>query len=162
MRPGSQRALDEFQRTVRSAVGRWSGDGSELVLTWGEAPHDLDLHLHVVGPDDETTVSYRQRGDLGVAPWAALDADVTGGLGPETIRIGRWAAASYHVAVYNYSNEVPLAGCGARVAVSVGNRRVQVVCPETGTGRWWWVAEIDGTGTPTMRVVNRLEDQPWE
>ena len=63
-----------------------------------------DLTGPLAPPGGRFHVYYSNRGSTTQSPWAALDRDVTGGLGPETISIVQRLAGTYRYTVHDYSN----------------------------------------------------------
>lgn len=71
-----------------------------FVLSWGENPRDLDLHLK----SDDFHISYRnKKGDM---RQAILDRDAKRGFGPETITLNKLQKhKKYELFVYKYSSK---------------------------------------------------------
>jgi len=142
MRPGSDEAQSRFRdivgevlskRCVRvgapltSAMPMPAGTCSKVTLSWGSMPRDLDLHVRIVSHELDYEVYYSDRGSTMQSPWAQLDTDIRHGSGPESLEIARWVSGGkYHIAVCNYSNESPLANCGALVTFSQGSQTESV------------------------------------
>jgi adhesin/invasin len=133
---------------------------SKISLSWRDTPRDLDLYVHLATAEGEYLVHYGQLGNLEGYPWAKLDRDVRNGFGPETITIRHWVSGEYRCAVYNYSGESRLAGCGATLELDVRGRQQVFQCPAEGDGRWWLVFDVD-TNTGNIEVINQMVDQPW-
>ena len=114
-----------------------NADKARLVLSWGDAPVDLDLHL--VGPGFH--VSYQNM--RSVPNEARLDRDSMRGYGPETITANRLRTdARYEVWVHNYSNDKPIPR-GAQVQVFLSDGTTEAVLLPATAQRWVKVAEID-------------------
>lgn len=120
-------------------------DGMRVVLTWGEAPADLDSHLAFTG---NHIYFAHQRGDE-----ANLDVDDTTSYGPETITLDRkHFGIGYVYAVHDYSHiNVPgshaLADSGAKVFVYVGESLVRTYyVPMQQAGNLWTVFRLNGDG----------------
>jgi hypothetical protein len=114
-----------------------NADKARFVLSWGEAPADLDLHL--VGPGFH--VSYQNMKN--VPNEARLDRDSMRGYGPETITANRLRTdARYEVWVQNYSNDKPIAR-GAQVQFFLSDGTTEAIQLPATAQRWVKVAEID-------------------
>ena len=118
-------------------------------------PRDLDLYLRVVRERQVLEVNYSHMGDIAGGPWALLDRDVRDGRGPEMIQIARWLDGTYRCAVHNYSKDLELAGCGAKLNVTMGAQELAFECPSSGTGEWWEVFSYSPT-TGTLNILNRI------
>lgn len=126
-----------------------------IVLTWGEAPRDLDSHLD--GTDSQggnVSISYRNLKKEGVA---SLDLDDTTGFGPETTTIYD-SGGSYLFSVHNYSanyDSATLEQSGAVVKVYLsGQAEPSVYQVPSGDGIWWDVFRIENgevTAVNTLR-----------
>ena len=92
-----------------------------VVLTWGEAPSDLDSHL--TGPtadgDGRFHVYYSDESYLDTN----LDVDDTSSFGPETITIVPPAEGVYRYSVHNYSDRTSADGA---LGIAASPARVQV------------------------------------
>jgi hypothetical protein len=132
---------------------------TRIVLTWGQAPEDLDAHL--TGPGDEGSrfhVYWFDRGSTEVEPFAGLDIDDRDGNGPETITIGQQRSGVYRFSVYNYSNResfenAALAASGAHVQVYRGDELLAQFDVPQQQGTLWTVFELDGA---TLTPVNSM------
>jgi hypothetical protein len=175
MRPGSVLAQQSFKRIVEDAIQKRYGQlpverlGSksvditvpaQVVLSWSANPRDLDLYLHIRTQQGEYITNYQNTGNLHAIPWNRLDADVTSGSGPELIEVAQWIGGTYRLAINNFSKDRPLACCDAKLVFSNGERIWDFKCPDTGTGDWWLVMEIDG-GTGRVEVINKIVSEPW-
>ncbi len=133
-------------------------DGALIRLRWAQ-PEDLDIHLSIETADGRHVISYQELGRLDAAPFAALEGDRQHP-GEERLRIGRWMSAAYELAVNAYGN-VPLAGSGGELILTMGRTTLTVRGPEEGAGAWWHVLRIDGA-TGSVEMVNQLRlDPPW-
>ncbi|MEB1808188.1 MAG: InlB B-repeat-containing protein [Bacillaceae bacterium] len=134
-----------------------------VVLTWGERPRDLDAHL--TGPrangDGRFHVFYGNRSYTeGGVTYAELDVDETGGNGVETITSFREINGIYRYSVHNFSNEMPLAGSGAKVELyKEGNLIRTFRAPAGGSERYWHVFEIENG---SLRQIDRLSNERIE
>jgi hypothetical protein len=176
MRPGSRDAQTQFKAIVGETLvdhcikrNAHSTDDTRLrndspmkiTLSWGSTPRDLDLYARVLTRQGDLQVCFAERGSSVQAPWVYLDSDIRDGQGPETITIDRWIeGAEYCLAVHNYSNETPLADCGASVVLTQGTKTWNLECPSTGNGRWWSLLCLR-TDSRQVEVVNRIVDAPW-
>jgi hypothetical protein len=147
------------QRTFRAAAFQNTIDYDykpKLTLTWGATPPDLDLHMWLPS-SNRYHVYYSAKGSLTAFPWANLDVDDTSGYGPENITIAKPYNGTYVVAVDRYSTSGNIAGTGARLKYYLGPYLVTSwTVPSSGTGRWWYVADINGyTGSYTTRNTIR-------
>lgn len=121
------------------------GEGFRFVLSWGERPSDLDSHLATPLIEGSVyQVLWSSRGSLTQAPYAQLDVDDTSAYGPETVTIGRSFDGTYRYAIYQYSSDAAITASNARVVLYNGNAIVrQWAVPTEGTGRWWYVCDLD-------------------
>lgn len=120
-------------------------DGMRVVLTWGEAPKDLDSHLAYAG--NHIFFSH-QRGDD-----ANLDVDDTTSYGPETITLERkHFGTSYVYAVHDFTDRSDpgsraLSNSAAKVFVYVGASLVRTYSvPKNKVGNLWTVFRLGGDG----------------
>jgi hypothetical protein len=155
-------ALHHFSMTPLPAPG-----SLRLVLNWGADPADLDAHLGTPPIEDRAYEIYfpaSNQGSLVAPPFAALDIDRTAGFGPETITLNRFFPGTYRYFVFNYSayvnaSPVPLTASGATVKLYTEAGEVQSIsAPDTGSGLYWHVCDIDGT-TQAIRVVNQVTNR---
>jgi adhesin/invasin len=133
-----------------------------VTLRWGAAPLDLDLHFVHRSPSEAGHVWYRNAGTLESYPWATLSEDIRNGYGPEVLSFGFLAAGVYTIAVHNFSGEAPLAGCGARIDVGIGDSVKTFYCPSHGEGLWWVVFEIDMESHEIKEVNAIVTAVDWE
>jgi len=173
MRPRSEPSQSDFAKLVREVVrNRFStipGKGAfaplsqtqpggfvgRIVLSWGSVPRDLDLYLRIVHEGRTFEVDFSRMGDISGGPFALLDRDVRDGHGPETIQIARWLDGTYRCAVHNYSGDPALAGCGAKLSMTLGGPELAFECPTSGTGEWWEVFLYSPT-TGRLEILNRI------
>jgi uncharacterized protein YfaP (DUF2135 family) len=97
------------------------GNDVTVVLTWGELPADLDLHLS--GPDGAGNRFHVAYYNIAPVAHASLDLDDVTSFGPETVTItvkpdgnGRFVAGDYHAWVHNYSRTPEFNVSDARVS----------------------------------------------
>lgn len=125
-----------------------------FVLSWGATPRDLDAHMRTPGG---TLVYYGARGSSTNSPFVTLDVDVVNGYGPETTTIYRFENGTYHYYIYNYSGSPDITTSNAVVRMYNRTGILHTLnVPLTGTGRYWYVATIDG-GTGAITIVNRIQ-----
>lgn len=138
-----------------------------IVLTWGETPSDLDLHLtgpasgggrfHVYYND----MQYYENGEK----VAELDYDDTSSYGPEVITVHEPIPGIYRLYVHNFTNRhesgsLGLAGSGAVIQVFLGNSAepMAIFSVPGGGGTVWNVFEIDST-TQEITPINTMSNQ---
>ena len=73
-----------------------------IVLTWGEAPEDLEAHLTAPNPEGCRHHCYYWNRDI---PGAGLDRDDRDSYGPETITITQKASGTYRYYVHDFTNK---------------------------------------------------------
>jgi uncharacterized protein YfaP (DUF2135 family) len=129
-----------------------------FVLNWGANPRDLDSHMRT---PSGYHVYYSNRGSATAEPYVLLDFDVVTGFGPETITVYRLSPGIYHYYVYNYSGSPAITTSQAVVQIYNRNGTVATLeVPQTGEGRYWYVATLDGA-TGRVQLVNRIQtDHP--
>jgi len=120
-------------------------DGMRVVLTWGERPADLDLH--VAYPGNHVFFDGKRGTD------ANLDIDHTDSYGPETITLDRkHQGQTYVFAVHDFSDRddpevTALANSQAKVFVYVGQSLVRTYdVPQHQAGNLWTVFRVTGDG----------------
>jgi PKD repeat protein/uncharacterized protein YfaP (DUF2135 family) len=140
-----------------------SGDEIRFVLNWGAEPEDLDSHLLTPEIDGQTWhVWYNWMGNVNSAPYAALDHDVTEGYGPETMTIYQRFSGTYKFYVYNYSTSPEITTSSGVVQIYNETGLISTVqVPQTGTGLYWNVAEVDGA-TGQVTIINTIQEQAPE
>ncbi len=137
---------------------------AQITLTWGAAPRDLDSHFTgptLGSPATRFHVYYGGRGDLGQAPFAALDTDDTSSYGPEVITVSRMTAGRYRYSVHNYSGQASgaIERSGATVGLIVPRqgivRRYDVPAVNPGSDNVWRVFDlvVDGAGTISVETI---------
>lgn len=119
-------------------------ENMRIVLSWGEAPSDLDSHLAKMNNDTrDWHVYYSNRDEME----ANLDVDDTSSYGPETITLSTIENdAVYKYYIHNYTNAYSdtsdaLSNSGANVKVYVGNNEYVFNVPNY-PGTIWKVFEI--------------------
>lgn len=141
-------------------LSRLQGEGeTQMVLTWGETPSDLDSHL--TGPDGQGStfhVYHGFRGSLTSTPFAFLDVDDTSGFGPETMTIAQQFEGTYCYYIYNFSGSPDISTSGASVDVMQNNAVVETFSvPTDQTGAYWTVFSMSGS---TITPINSLGAGP--
>jgi hypothetical protein len=113
------------------------------VLTWGQEPNDLDLHLWTL----QTEIYFGHKGSLTESPYAILDVDDQSGYGPETITIGQ-LLDTCKFSVHNYSRTPEITTSRAHIDFYKGDTLLKSFdIPTAGTGEWWYVFDLTPTGT---------------
>jgi hypothetical protein len=125
-------------------------------LSWGEAPVDVDAHLHTPSGDH---IYFRNNGDLSIAPFANLDVDDTTSFGPEIVTVRKLQVGTYTYLVNNYSATFApgLTGSPTRVELNVGGNTTAYVPPAgEGAAPWWTVFtfSVDAQCRVTVAPVN--------
>ena len=131
-----------------------------MVLNWGENPRDLDSHLKTPQINgQEYHIMYSNRGSSESIPFVTLDVDDTNGYGPETITIKQAYDGTYLYYIYKYSSIGTFSESGASIQIfnspDCDGERIQV--PIDGSGRYWYVCDING-GDGTINVINRVQN----
>ena len=134
-----------------------------IVLSWGEHPSDLDLHLR--WNDEHIYWEHKRSRDR----TADLDIDVVNGKGPETITIRQMSDYTYHVFVHNFTggNKRDLSKNGATVRVyNSEGFECEIYAPRSETGHFWNVLDINGKSgelsiTNTFTDTNVHYDDYW-
>ena len=110
-----------------------------FVLTWGEYPHDLDIHL--ITPSGHH-INFANKTLPGAG--ANLDIDDMRSYGPETITISDVQAGEYQVFVHNYSGTPAIIESQATVDMYTDEgHAARWEVPESGEGDTWLVGEGD-------------------
>lgn len=130
-----------------------------MVLNWGATPRDMDSHLKTPEIEgDVHHIMYSNRGSSNSAPYATLDVDDTDGYGPETMTIKQSFSGTYIYYIYQYSSTGSLQESGASIQMfnspTCDGERIQV--PKEGSGRYWYVCNIDGD-SGGITVVNQIQ-----
>ena len=173
-RPDNPQSLRVFRTLVRHAVlGALHPDAMAeerghypvaLRLAGNSQFNDLDLMVRFTPArrgEDEQVVSFMTPGVPGARPGLYLERDVQSGPGEELVRVTDWAAGSYDVFVYNFSDTRSPGQAG--VAVTVHHPRLRDPLYIDGDtvngaeGRWWHVCTIDGL-TGAVKIVGSVGD----
>jgi hypothetical protein len=121
---------------------------TRIVLTWGSAPSDLDLHL--TGPaNDGVSRFHVYFGYENYQDYVKLDYDYQSGYGPETVTIYTQIDGVYRCSVHDYTNRyssssTALANSGAQVKVYRGSSLVATYNVPSQEGTLWTVFELNG------------------
>ena len=131
-----------------------------MVLNWGENPRDLDSHLKTPQINGQGYhIMYSNRGSSESIPFVTLDVDDTNGYGPETITIKQAYNGTYLYYIYKYSSSGTFSESGASIQIfnspDCDGERIQV--PIEGSGRYWYVCDINGEDG-TINVINRVQN----
>ncbi len=167
--PGITLARGETRRLDVALSPPQPPGSTRIILSWGPTPPDLDAYLTV--PDTiggpPTVVFYGAPGASAQYPFATLDQDVTGGLGPETITIHQQLTGAYRFSVHDYttwadttSNDTTstvLANSAARVDIYQNDQVVASYAVPNAPGVLWTVFELNGaTITPINTIGSGL------
>ncbi|MFM9329897.1 hypothetical protein [Paenibacillus mesotrionivorans] len=176
MCPNSSAAIQEFQDYLKKTINQACSESYQstimnspeqvttplplkVMLTWGEKPYDLDLHLKIVTRDTDSIVNidYLNKGKSEDSPWVALERDEQKGFGPEEMLVFQWIPGGvYHFSVNNFSKTPSIAQSGAKVSVFVyGYPSIEISCPVEGSGESWEVFSFDSVKSQ-LRIYNRL------
>jgi hypothetical protein len=147
---------------------------TRIILSWGDAPRDLDSHLTGPLPDGTRFHLYwlyaesRPNNEWPYGNYAKLDLDDTFYYGPETTTIYDQLPGVYRFSVHDFSNREVVTGAhwlarsAAVVRVYKGERLAATFnVPANQDGTLWTVFEMDGdTITPinTMTYVVKSAD----
>lgn len=127
-----------------------------IILSWGEAPRDLDSHLTgPTGNEDERGHIYFS--DRNVEGLGDLDRDDTSGFGPETITVTPDTDGMYRYSVFNYTTQTASGSQGiageipnssaARIEVYSEDELVRTyTAPASTPGNTWRVFEMQVSG----------------
>ena len=131
-----------------------------MVLNWGENPSDLDSHLKTPQINGQRYhIMYSNRGSSNSNPFVTLDVDDTDGYGPETITIKQTFSGTYLYYIYQYSSTGNFSESGASIQIfnspNCDGERIQI--PIEGSGRYWYVCDINGDDG-TINVINRVQN----
>lgn len=150
-----------FSLTEGSGGGGGGTDTAVMTieLGWGQNTYDYDLKMKTPEIESSTyTVSYASPGSMTSAPYAYHYGDETDGPGPEKIAIAQLSAGTYRVYGYWWDNSFADGECET-VFKNASGTVVETVTAPTGTGDYWYIADIDGA-TGNITVVNTVQDSP--
>jgi hypothetical protein len=140
-----------------------SGSEWRVVLTWAQAPRDLDLYC--VTNFEPSKVYFGSKNAGGRSNLSKgkieLDVDVRQGFGPETITFTPFADKKYRFYVHNYSDETALSESCANIVVHKGDGETisldiptDIVVDSAGKhARCWNVFELWGG---EIRIANEV------
>lgn len=129
-----------------------------VVLTWKEAPRDLDAHVKCnIGTQSGHLYYSHKSYYCNETLIGELDTDNTHGYGPETVTFRDDITGSFRYYVYNYSADTGLGGCGAVVKVYLSNKETpsyifHVPC---GEGAYWDVFTYN-SATKRLQITNQI------
>jgi len=115
-------------QTVIALVALSAGDGQNVVvvLSWGSAPEDLDLHMS--GPDGGSGRFHAYYSNTNPVSFVFLDLDDTSSFGPETMTVsaadGQFVVGDYHVWVHKFSSTPAFNVSGATVTIFAGGAQL--------------------------------------
>jgi len=129
----------------------------QAILTWGEAPSDLDTHFTgPCDPADGTCVSrfhvyYSSEGYLAQPPWAFLDTDDTDSFGPEILTLTQCIGGVYRYSIKNYSGTPGFEVSGASIFVTLPGGQTQTIPVPTSLPNdvVWVVGDLTCSGGTT-------------
>jgi hypothetical protein len=132
-----------------------------IVLTWRDAPADLDAHITGTSTQGERFhVFWRRQGSLGEGPRIQHQHDAYAGHGPETITLSRADMANFRVLVHDFSNShlqstQALGQSGATLRVYGPNGQLGSFDVPRQAGSLWRVLSFDGA-TGTFLPLNEM------
>lgn len=137
------------------------GEDFRIVLTWGENPRDLDIHI--VGPTEDNDEFHVYFSDMNYiendTTICKLDVDDTTSYGPETITLLTLQDNPYYCFIHHYSGYGTLTTSSASVQVYSGSQLVAsfaVPNIESDGVIWNIFAIVDGQ----IVVRNTITDSP--
>jgi hypothetical protein len=174
VRPDCPERCADFQHAIETLVGPAGNRNVEgpidrpltkpvrcLELRWDDEPRDLDLHVYrfAAQGNDAFHVFF---GQARYGNEIKLHGDVTTGRGPERISLERMTG-KFVVCVNQYSSDGRLPNSNAVVELFADDEQLQKIasyhCPQDGTGRWWFVCEID-CDRSSIREIGRITAEP--
>jgi len=113
------------------------GDHVAAVLSWGQDPRDLDLHMS--GPDGSGGRFHAYFGSRTPVSHVDLDLDDTTSFGPETMTVrptesGNYVPGDYHVWVHHFSGETTLGQSSAAITLFAAGSQVAQYSVGSATG----------------------------
>lgn len=137
------------------------GDGIAVILTWGEEPADLDLH--VSGPNGSGERFHIAFFDLRPVSHASLDLDDLVSFGPETVTVSKTAGevfvtGDYRVWIHNFSNTPEFDISSAIVTIfakgeQIGQYRIEDVAGDA-TQDIWRVVDFTVAADGSVSALN--------
>tara|TARA_Y100001934_G_C12347885_1_gene773838 strand:+ start:342 stop:1358 length:1017 start_codon:yes stop_codon:yes gene_type:complete len=131
-----------------------------MVLNWGSEPSDLDSHLKTPSIEGQSYhISYSNRGSTDSPPYAILDIDDTNGYGPETVTIRQSFSGTYVYYIYQYSLSGSFRDSKGTVQIynSPDCSGETITVPDDGSGRYWYVCNIDGENGE-ITIINQVQN----
>ena len=150
-------------KTVSTPITQTLADSKfRIVLSWGSAPKDLDLH--VTGPTNGSTRFHtywsKRKYTLNGFVLSLLDVDSKKGYGPETntLDLSKGKNGIYHIYVHDYTdrssgNTNALAKSGAKVDIYSGSKLLATYPVPNVYGTVWQVCDIVNG---TLRPINTV------
>ena len=139
---------------------------TRIVLSWGDAPKDLDGHLYVQPTGGKNYHIYYLTKN---SPIAVMDYDSKTGFGPETMSLPKLVPGHYAYRVANFSDCVTSfeqqqgrlsKESGARVRLFIGNIQRELRVPVGQNGRVWSVFsfDVDADLKVNLTINNQFAD----
>ena len=150
-------------KTVSTPITQTLADSKfRIVLSWGSAPKDLDLH--VTGPTNGSTRFHtywsKRKYTLNGFVLSLLDVDSKKGYGPETntLDLSKGKNGIYHIYVHDYTdrssgNTNALAKSGAKIDIYSGSKLLATYSVPNVYGTVWQVCDIVNG---TLRPINTV------
>lgn len=161
---GTPATIEILMTTVEPPLGEIS-----IVLSWGQAPSDLDAHLTGPLPDGERFhLYYLLAEDMYGSEWpeyVQLDLDDEDGEGPETVLITQPISGIYRYSVHDMTNRgnadsTALSSSGAHVDVYRENTLIRSFnVPEGRQGTLWTVFEMYADGIAPVNTITYESDE---
>lgn len=127
-----------------------------FVLTWGEAPADLDSHMKT--PQIEGTsyhIYYSDQGSSTSPPYVILDIDDVTSYGPETTTIYQLFPGDYHYYIYNYSQSPDITTSNAVVQIFNDAGLLHTLqVPTSGEGLYWDICTLNNGN---ISIINQIK-----
>lgn len=134
---------------------------TQITLTWGENPRDLDSHLAATVNGENFHVYYSDKGSLVSEPYVELDTDDTSSYGPEVTSIAKLSQGTYRYSVRHYAGTGTIETSGAEVNVVIEGIGIYRFTPPVGqpegTDIWRIIDIVVGSGG-NVTAVNTIND----
>lgn len=122
------------------------GSVGHILLEWDDSLRDMDLALHILGPEGEITqsIDFRDKGALDGPPFARLDMDTMRGPGVERIDISAWHFGRYALVATNFSKTGAMTPQALRCSIVTDKGATHLYCPAglLPTCYEWTIAEL--------------------
>jgi len=133
------------------------GSSARVVLTWDNAPDDLDLQLEYDADGQDMNLNTHNSGKnvwqkVSGKNFAMLENDSTKP-GTETIKINDSFSSSYIVSVRNYLETPAISNSNAKVEIYQGDKLVRTFRAPKGGGRIWEVCVINGNSIYPINTI---------